>query len=249
MAGRLPNLIELSDIRGDLHTHTDWSDGANSIEAMAEAARARGYEYLVIADHSVSMGFIHGLSTDRVREQRRIIKDLNKKYKDFRLLQGIEVNIRGNGSLDYDDSVLEQFDVVTASIHSGLGQPREQITARMIAAIRNPHVDIIGHPSGRLIGRRDPSDFDQEAVFAAAAESGTAMEINSQPDRLDLKDTDARRAMEMGVDFAIDSDAHAIPQLDLIRYGVATARRGWVEKHRALNALPVEKLMERLKRK
>jgi len=249
MKGELPNLIDISDIRGDLHCHTDWSDGANSIEAMAEAAKARGYEYLVISDHSVSMGFIHGLSTDRVREQRAIIDDLNKSYKDFKLLQGIEVNIRGNGNLDYPDDVLARFDVVTASIHSGLAQPREQITQRMIKAMQNPHVDIIGHPSGRLIGRRDPADFDREVVFSTAVETGTAMEIDSQPDRLDLKDTDARRAVDMGVMVAINSDAHTTDQLDLIRFGIATARRGWVEKDDVLNALPLEDLMARLGKK
>ena len=179
MEGNLPDLIELSDIKGDLHAHTDWSDGANSIQAMADAAQALGYDYLVISDHSVSMGFIHGLSTDRVREQRRIINKINEAYNDFRLLQGIEANIRSDGTLDYSDDVLSQFDIVTASIHSGLGQPKEMITSRMISAIRNPHVDIIGHPSGRLIGKRGPSDFDREAVFKAAAETGTALEINS----------------------------------------------------------------------
>ena len=244
--GRLPDLIEESDIRGDLHAHTDWSDGANTIEAMAEAAIARGYEYLVISDHSVSMGFIHGLSTDRVREQRRVIDELNGRYDRFRLLQGIEVNIRGDGSLDYEDEVLAQFDVVTASIHSGLRQSKEQITSRLIAAIRSPHVDVIGHPSGRIIGRRDPSDFDREAVFRAAAETGTALEINAQPDRLDLRDTDVRRAVEMGVEVAIDSDAHATAQLGLIDYGVATARRGWVTKDRVLNAMPLDKLLQKL---
>lgn len=248
MDGTLPNLIELSDIRGDLHAHTNWSDGANPIEAMAEAARARGYEYLAISDHSVSMGFIHGLSTDRVREQRRIIDELNDTYDGFRLLQGIEVNIRGDGKLDYDDDVLSRFDVVTASIHSGLGQSKEVITARLIAAIRNPHVDIIGHPTGRLIGRRNPSDFDRDAVFEAAAETETALEINSQPDRLDLKDTDARHAMNLGVDVSINSDAHTTTQLDGIRYGVSTARRGWVEKGRVLNALPLDALFKRLRR-
>lgn len=247
-SGMLPELINLADIKGDLHTHTSWSDGANSIEEMAEAARTRAYKYMVISDHSVSMGFVHGLSTDRVEEQRRIIDKLNEQYNDFRLLQGIEVNIRGDGKLDYDDKVLSRFDVVTASIHSGLGQSRAQITARMLFAIRNPHVDIIGHPTGRIIDRRDPSEFDEEAVFSAAAETGTALEINSQPDRLDLKDMHARRAMELGAAFAIDSDSHATNQLDLIRYGVATARRGWVEKGRVLNTLPLEKLLERLER-
>ncbi|MBI2843212.1 MAG: DNA polymerase/3'-5' exonuclease PolX [Armatimonadetes bacterium] len=247
--GQLPSLVELSDIRGDLHAHTNWSDGINTIEEMAGAAKALGYEYLAISDHSVSMGFIHGLTTDRVREQRGIIDDLNEKLDGFRLLQGIEVNIRGDGSLDYSDDVLAQFDVVTASIHSGLGQPRERITARMVAAMENPHVNIIGHPSGRIIGRRDPSAFDENAVYKAAAETGTALEIDGQPDRLDLKDSNARQAAERGAFFAINSDAHATAQLEYMRYGVSTARRGWVEKDRVLNALPVDKLLDRLKAK
>lgn len=246
MGGKLPNLIELSDIRGDLHAHTDWSDGMNTIEQMAEAAKERGYEYFAIADHSVSMGFVHGLSTDRVAEQRQIIDRLNEFQDGFRILHGIEVNIRGDGTLDYPDEVLAQFDVVTASLHTGLNQSRDKITSRMLSAIHNPHVDIIGHPTGRIINRRESVDFDADAVFSAAAETGTALEVNCQPDRLDLRDADARRAMELGVIISIDTDAHSMEQLEFIRYGVATARRGWVEKDRVLNALPLDDLLERL---
>jgi len=248
MSGQLPTLLELSEVRGDLHTHTNWSDGANSIEEMAQAARSRGYEYLVISDHSVSMGFVHGLTVDRIREQRQVIDKLNETFDGFRLLQGIEVNIRGDGTLDYPDDVLAQFDVVTASIHSGLGQSKERITSRMLSAIENPHVDIIGHPSGRIINKREPYDFDEDAVFSAAAQTGTALEINAQPDRLDLKDWHVRRAAEMGASLAINSDSHAVDQLALIRYGVATARRGWVTKDRVLNALPLDELLARLRR-
>jgi len=245
MEGRLPDLVDLTDIRGDLHTHSDWSDGRHTMEQMADAAMARGYEYLAVTDHSFGLGFI-GLTVEKISEQREAIDALNEEYEDFRLLHGIEVNIRGDGTLDYPDEVLAAFDVVTASLHGGLSQPRERITERLLSAIRNPHVDIIGHPSGRLINRRDPSDFDEDTVFAAAAETGTALEINSQPDRLDLKDSHARRAMEAGVDVAINSDAHSTDQLQLVRYGVATARRGWVEKGRVLNALPLDALLERL---
>lgn len=247
LAGRLPDLVELKDIRGDLHAHSNWSDGHSTMEQMAYAAMERGYEYLAITDHSSGLGFI-GLTIERIYEQREAIDALNEEYEDFRLLQGIEVNIRGDGTLDYPDDVLARFDVVTASIHGGLNQSRERITERMLSAIRNPHVDIIGHPSGRLINKRDPSDFDEEAVFAAAAETGTALEINSQPDRLDLKDSHARRAMDAGADFAIDSDSHAADQLGLVRYGTATARRGWVEKDRVLNTLPLDALLKRLQR-
>jgi len=248
LEGRLPDLVELCDIRGDLHIHTNWSDGHDSIEAMAEAAMARGYEYLAVSDHSVGMGFISGLTVERIREQREVIDRLNERYEGFRLLQGIEVNVRADGTLDYDDEVLAGFDVVTASIHGGLSQPEERITERMLSAIRNPHVDIIGHPTGRIIDKREPSAFDQDAVFAAAAETRTALEINSQPDRLDLKDTQARRAVEAGALIAIDSDAHSTAQLQLTRYGVATARRGWVTKNRVVNALPLEDLLAWLKR-
>lgn len=243
MVGRLPRLIEVADIHGDLHAHTDWSDGKSTIEQMAEAARARGYEYLVISDHSASMGFIHGLSPERILEQRQIIDLLNERFDGFRLLQGTEVNILSDGTLDYSDDILKEFDVVTASIHGGLQQSREQITSRMISAIRNPHVDILGHPSGRLINRRDPSDFDLESVITAAVENKTALEINAQPDRLDLKDIDARRAIEMGAMVAIDSDSHDTDQLDYIRYGVATARRGWVTKDRVINAMSLPELL------
>lgn len=247
MENRLPHLVEVGDIRGDMHAHTNWSDGSDTIEAMAEAARALGYEYLTISDHSVSMTFIKGLTIERIREQRRIIDRLNEHFEGFRLLHGIEVNIRSDGTLDYPDEILAEFDVVTASIHGGLGQSREQITQRMLSAIHNPHVDILGHPSGRLINKRDPSEFDAEAVFTAAAETGTALEVNAQPDRLDLRDADVRTAIESGATIAIDSDAHSTAQLELIRYGVATARRGWAEAKHVLNALPLDKLMERLR--
>lgn len=247
MENRLPHLVEIGDIRGDMHAHTNWSDGSDTIEAMAEAARALGYEYLTISDHSVSMTFIKGLTVERIREQRRIIDRLNEHFEGFRLLHGIEVNIRSDGTLDYPDEILAEFDVVTASIHGGLGQSREQITQRMLSAIHNPHVDILGHPSGRLINKRDPSEFDAEAVFTAAAETGTALEVNAQPDRLDLRDADVRTAIESGATIAIDSDAHSTAQLELIRYGVATARRGWAEAQHVLNALPLDKLMERLR--
>ncbi|MDO8682454.1 MAG: DNA polymerase/3'-5' exonuclease PolX [Armatimonadota bacterium] len=248
-SGSLPKLIEQAEIKGDLHAHTNWSDGSDTLEAMAQAARDRGYEYLVISDHSVSMGFIKGLTVERVAEQRRQIQLLNARMPNFRILTGIEVNIRSDGTLDYDDEVASRFDVVTASIHSGFAQSREKITSRLIRAAENPHVDVIGHPTGRLIARRDPYEVDLEEVMRVCARTGTALEINSQPDRLDLKDSDARLAKSLGVTLAIDSDAHTTSQLGLIRYGVATARRGWIEKKDVLNALPLADLMKRLKRK
>jgi DNA polymerase (family 10) len=246
-AGKLPHLIELSDLRGDCHVHTDWSDGHNSPEEMVQAAIARGYEYVALSDHSVSMGFVHGLTVERIREQRALIDELNRKYRKIRVLQGIEVNIRADATLDYEDEVLEKFDIVTASIHGGMGMPREKMTRRIIAAIRNHHVDVLGHPTGRIIGKRDPYEVDLDAVFKAAAESNTAMEINSWPDRLDLKDTDARRAKEYGVSVIINTDSHSVAQYELVEYGVATARRGWIEPKDVLNTLPVGQLLKRLR--
>ncbi|MBI3947389.1 MAG: DNA polymerase/3'-5' exonuclease PolX [Armatimonadetes bacterium] len=243
---RLPRLVEARDLRGDLHLHTDWSDGADSPEAMVKAARDRGYEYVVISDHSVSMGFVHGLTLERIREQCRLIEELDRRYPGIRVLQGIEVNIRADGSLDYEDDVLAEFDVVTASVHSGMGMDEERMTRRILKAIRNPHVDVLGHPTGRILGRRDPYPVDMEAVARAAAESGTALEINAQPDRLDLKDTDARLAKERGALVAIVSDAHSAAQLAMMEPGIATARRGWIEREDVLNALPLRQLLRRL---
>lgn len=249
MEDRLPNLLRQSDIKGDLHVHTKWSDGADTPEDMVKAARRMGLRYIALADHSVSMGFIHGLTTDRIREQRELIEELNSKYPDIHVLQGIEVNIRADGSLDYDDEVLAAFDVVTASVHSGFGMPIEKMTERVIRAISNPHVDILGHPTGRIINKREPYQIDLYEVLKIAAETGTAIEINSQPDRLDLKDTDARMARDMGVMLVIDSDAHSTEQYQYLDYGVATARRGWVEPENVLNALPYEDLLRWLSSK
>lgn len=247
--GHLPDLVARTDLKGDLHVHTDWSDAADSPETMIKAAMKLGYEYIAISDHSVSMGFVHGLTPERIREQRALIDGLNREYPDIHVLHGIEVNIRADSTLDYPDNTLEQFDVVTASVHSGMGMTRDKMTRRIIAAINNPHVDILGHPTGRILGKRDPYEVDLEAVFKSAAKTGTAMEINSQPDRLDLKDTDARLAKYMGVMMAIDSDAHAADQLNLVEYGIATARRGWIEPQNALNALPLTDLLQWLARK
>ena len=249
LENRIPILVQLSDLKGDFHVHTNWSDGADSPEDMVLAARARGYEYIVLSDHSISMGFINGLSPDRIKEQREVIDRLNEKHQDIRILQGIEVNIKADGSLDYEDDILKKFDVVTASIHSGMGMTRDKMTQRVINAISNPHVDILGHPTARIIGQRDPIDVDLLAVFEAASKTGTVMEINSQPERLDLKDTDARTAKEYGLMVAIDSDAHSIGQLDMLIYGVGTARRGWIEPRNVLNALPLPELLRRLKSK
>jgi DNA polymerase (family 10) len=247
-SGRLPSLIAESDLLGDLHAHTNWSDGAASLEEMAEAAREKGYRYLVISDHSRSLGIAHGLSVERLREQRLEIQRLNSRYGDFRLLHGIELEIRGDGSLDFPDAVLAELDVVIASVHSGLRQPSERITGRLLSAMQNPYVDIIAHPLGRILGQREESAVDVTALLNGAAQTGTALEVNSIPFRLDLDDIHIRRATQMGIRLAIGSDAHSPGGLDAIAFGVAIARRGWAEPQHVLNALTFEDLLRQRKR-
>jgi DNA polymerase (family 10) len=242
--GILPELIELSDIQGDLHIHTDWSDGAVSLAQMAEAARARGYRYAVISDHSRGLGVAGGLTTERLWEQRAEIDCLNEEFSDFCLLQGTEVEIKADGSLDFPDEVLAELDVVIASLHSGLRQERERITTRLISAMRNSHVDVIGHPLGRIIGQREESAVDIDAVLEVAVETGTIMEVNAIPARLDLDDVHIRRAVEMGVRLAINSDAHNVESLAVMAYGVATARRGWAEARDVVNTLALDELLK-----
>lgn len=242
--GELPKLVELGDIKGDLHVHTDWSDGVASIAEIAEAARAQGYQYVVISDHTQSLGVARGLTPERLWEQRAEINRLNEQMADFRLLQGAEVEIRADGSLDLPDEVLSKLDVVVASIHSGLRQDQERITSRLVLAMRNPHVDVIGHPLGHILGQREATAVDMDTVMNVALETGTILEINSIPDRLDLDDAHIRRAVEMGVRLAVNSDAHNAAGLAAIEYGVATARRGWAEAKDIVNTLPLNKLLE-----
>ena len=244
LEGRLPELVSAGDIRGELHAHTNWSDGAASLEEMAEAAVAAGLEYLVITDHSRSLGVANGLTPDRVRQQRKQIQALQRRLGNrLRLLHGTEVEILADGSLDFPDDVLAAFDLVTASVHSSLRQPRERVTARMIAALRHPHVDIIGHLTGRMIGTRDPADLDLEAVFQAAAEQGVALEINAHPERLDLNEAHARRATELGCLLAINTDAHRPEHFALREYGLGVARRAWVTRANVVNAWPLEQVL------
>lgn len=242
--GELPKLVELGDIKGDLHVHTDWSDGVASIAEIAEAARAQGYQYVVISDHTQSLGVARGLTPERLWEQRAEINRLNEQMADFQLLQGAEVEIRADGSLDLPDEVLSKLDVVVASIHSGLRQDQERITSRLVLAMRNPHVDVIGHPLGHILGQREATAVDMDTVMNVALETGTILEINSIPDRLDLDDAHIRRAVEMGVRLAVNSDAHNAAGLAAIEYGVATARRGWAEAKDIVNTLPLNKLLE-----
>jgi DNA polymerase (family 10) len=240
--GSLPTLVAMEDIKGDLHVHTNWSDGRDSSEAMLRAARERGYQYVAITDHSVGRGNANGLNEERLRAHIRELRELEGQV-GIRVLVGSEVDIRADGSLDYPDSILEDLDLVVASVHTAMGQDRDTITGRIIKAMHNPRVDIIGHLTTRLLGQRDPIDVDVEAVFQAALETGTALEINASPERLDLKDTHVLRARELGVPLVISTDSHETGSLAQIRYGVAVARRGWCEPHHILNTRPLEEFL------
>lgn len=258
LAGRLPRLVERSDLRGDLHCHSDWSDGVHDVATMAEAARRAGLEYAVLTDHTVSLAIARGLDPARFAAQRAVVAELNARFEaeeregrlppgaspaGFRLLHGCELEIRADGSLDLPDEVLAGFDVVVASLHVGRRQPRERLTARVLAAIRSPHVDVIAHPAGRIIGERDDLDLDWEAIFEAAAATGTALELNGSPPRLDLSAERARRAVEAGCLLAIDSDAHRTTELGHLDWGVSQARRGWVEARSVVNTWPRAELL------
>jgi DNA polymerase (family 10) len=246
--GTIPELVRLSEIKGDLHVHTDWSDGQDSLEAMAMAAREMGYQYIAITDHSVGRGIAHGLSEERVREQVAEISRLNESLEGIRVLSGTEVDIRADGSLDLPEELLKELDVVIAGVHSAMGQEQEKMTQRVLQAMRNPHVDIIAHPTCRLLGEREPVALDMEAVFHAAAQTGTVLEINAMPDRLDLKDIHIFRARELGAKLEIGTDAHSTQHLSYIRFGVGIARRGWCEAQHILNTLPLEAVLASLKR-
>lgn len=242
-AGRLPTLVELTDLRGDLHAHSTWSDGDGTIEEMARAAAARGYAYLSVSDHTHSLGIANGLDEGRLRAQWREIDHLNAELAPFRLLKSAEVEIRRDGSLDLPDAVLAELDLVVASLHSGLRDGREAVTGRVTRAMRNPHVDIIAHASGRIVGGRAGADYDWDAVFATAAETRTALEINASPERLDLNDEHARRALDRDILLTIGSDAHRADGLALIAYGVGVARRAWAGAANILNARPLDEVL------
>jgi DNA polymerase (family 10) len=247
----LPALITLADLQGELHGHTTWSDGTASVAEMADAARARGYRYWLVSDHSVGLGIVQGVDAEKLRRQRAEIDAYNRRCAeagiDFRLLQGSEVEILADGSLGLPDEVLAQLDVVVASIHSAQRQDRETITARCLKAIRNPHVDILGHPTGRLIGERPPSEIDMERILQACLETGTIVEINANPARLDVNDIYARRAVELGCKLVINTDAHGVHDLTLAEYGIAVARRGWVTAADVINTRPLDKMRSLLK--
>jgi len=244
LAGRLPKLIEAGDLRGDLHTHSTYSDGKATIGEMVEHAAELGYEYIALTDHSPSQRIAHGLARDRLEQKIEEIRSLRKSRRDKppRILIGAEVDILADGKLDYPDEILARLDIVVASIHSLFRHNKDEITGRLWDAIANPHVDILGHPSSRLIGEREPLEMDFERVLTAAHNAGVALEINGSMYRLDLNDTMARAAQEAGVLLAIGSDAHSTAQLDQIRYGVFQARRGWIEARSVINTWPWAKL-------
>ncbi len=247
-SGILPCLICEKDIKGDLHMHTNYSDGKHSIEEMAEEARKRGYEYIAITDHSSSLKIAGGLSIQKLLSQVERIKKINSRFKDFVILTGAEVDIRQDGSLDFPDEILSKIDVVIAAIHTGFKQDERTMTQRIIKAIRHPLVKILAHPTGRLLGEREGYAVDLDKVFNVAKEEGVWLEINSQPDRLDLEDYWSMEAKRRGIKMVINTDAHSKESLDFIRLGVITARRGWLEKEDVVNTLSLDDLLRLLKK-
>jgi len=241
--GRLPDIVEVDDIRGDLHMHTSWSDGKYTSEEMVEAARRRGYKYVAITDHSKSLGVAGGLSDADLIKHTEECRALNAKYTDIRVLAGTEVDIKQDGTLDYPDELLSKLDFVVASVHSGFNQNRATLTMRVVRAMQNPYVRVIGHPTGRLLGDREPYELDFDEIMKEAARTRTCLEVNSNFHRLDLNDMHCRKAREMGVHVIISTDSHNYDDLLNLPYGVATAQRGWIEKNRVLNAKPVEEML------
>ncbi len=242
LKNELPKLVEPTDIRGDFHVHTNATDGRESLEAMVEAARSRGYAYVGISDHSTSAVVAFGLTAEKALAQRDRIRDLNKTLKGFTVLVGTECDILEGGAMDYPDEVLKEFDYVLASVHSKFTQPRKEMTARLVAAVENPWVSILAHPMARLIGSRDPVDLDIEAVFAACAQTGTAIEVNAGPTRMDLTGPQARAAKNAGCKLAVDTDAHSSAELGAMRFGVGSARRGWLTSSDVVNAWPLDRV-------
>ena len=248
LEGRLPPLVEVGQIRGDLHCHTNWSDGHLPPEELVRAAKARGYEYVAITDHSRSSTVANGLDARRLAEQREAVEALRRRVKGITILHGSEVDIRADGTLDFPDEVLAGLDVVVVSVHSRFTQDERTMTERIVRALKNPHVRILGHATGRLLGERDPYPVDLEQVFAAAREAGVAVEINASPQRLDVNDRQARRARELGLSLAINTDAHAEAHLDYLRLGVGVARRAWLGPGEIVNCRATKDLLAWLRR-
>lgn len=249
LEGRLPELIDIEDIKGDLHVHSKWSDGSYNFQQLVNAAREKGYSYIAITDHSKGLGVAKGLTGQRLLEQKKEIEKINEGLKDFKIIHGVEVDIRSDGSLDIDDDTLRELDIVVASIHSGFKQPKKQLTYRLVSAMKNPYVSIIAHPTGRLIGERDPYDVDMDEILEVAKKTSTALEINAYPLRLDLNDIYAKRAKDMGIPIVIATDTHLLSHYDYMSYGVHIARRGWLTKKDVLNTLDLKDLLKRLKQK
>jgi DNA polymerase (family 10) len=242
--GRLATPIQITDLISDLHMHTTWSDGKMTVMEMAQAAKAQGHQYIVISDHSVSLGIANGLSVERLRAQAAEIQEANDKLgPDFRVLHGTEMEIRADGTLDFPDDVLAELDFVIASLHVSLSQPRDEITRRLLNAIENPHVDMIAHPTGRLLPDRPGADLDMDSVIKAAVNTGTILEINANPRRLDLKDSHVRLAVDAGIKLAINTDAHHVDHFNLAHYGVATAQRGWATARDVVNTWPLAEFL------
>jgi len=245
-ADKLPHLIELKDIKGDLHMHTKATDGSNTIEEMAAAAKKLGYEYIAITDHTKSTRVAGGLTEKEALAHLKKIDAANKKVSGIKLIRGMEVDILPDGRLDYPDSVLKEIDIVFASVHSNFKMSRTEMTKRIITAMKNKYVRVLSHPTGRLIGQRDAYEVDLNEVLKAAKDTGTFIELNANPIRLDLDDIHCRKAKEMGILIVITTDSHASSQLELMKYGILTAKRGWLEAKNVLNTLPYEKLMKLL---
>ncbi len=243
LEGRLPRLVEAGDLRGDLHLHSEWSDGSDTIETMVATIASLGYEYMALTDHSQGLGVANGLTPERLAAQKQVLRQIQDRY-ELRVLAGSEVDIRSDGRMDYPDEVLAELDVVVASVHNAMAQDRATMTRRIIRAMENPYVTIIGHLSARLLGQRPPTDFDLEAVLQAARDTGTALEINASPERLDLRDTHAFRARELGVPLVISTDSHHHSHLSGGRFGVAVARRAWCEPRHILNTMPRDQFLQ-----
>ena len=241
--GRLPDLVEFDDLKGDLQMHTTWSDGSATLGEMAEAAKRRGYEYVAVTDHSVSVRVANGLTEERFRKQWKEIEKLNDRLSPFRILKAVELEIKSDGSLDFERKFLDEFDLVGASLHQNFRQGAEKLTERAVRALSNPSVDFLCHPTNRLIGRRKGNPIDLAEVIGTARENGKMLEIDGEPQRLDLDDAWARRAMEEGVPIVIDSDAHSVGELDNAGYGVTVARRAWLRPEDVANTKGLRKFL------
>ncbi|HZP97708.1 MAG TPA: DNA polymerase/3'-5' exonuclease PolX [Candidatus Limnocylindria bacterium] len=247
LARALPALVSLADIRGDLHTHTSWTDGRDELAAMARRAKAKGYAYMAVTDHSPGLGLTLGLNAERIAARMAEAAKLNAELAPFRILVGTEVDIRANGTLDYPDDILRRFDIVSASVHSAFGQSEDVMTKRILDAMANPYVTALSHPTGRLLERRDPYAVDLDAVIRAAKATGTWLEVNGGPERLDLPDVWVRKAIESGVTLVLNSDAHAVEELEWMEYAVANSRRGWATATNVANCLGLDAMLARRK--